>query len=603
MPCNLEYIGNNAFSANKLKVIDIPSNVEYVDYRAFADNGEIIYESEELNNPSIKKIIIHGSEINTENNNKKYIESINECGDIIDEYDDKINWINNMWLDEEIFYGIPDPRIGQQMMADVFFVNVVEDGVGLDDEGNYWDFKTFKIIENYTPMEDELGPAWDSDWREFDQERHIYYLGDTFIGKPTNNIVKQLINLDWDTSFLVLTNDGRVFAKGVKEDVNEYGQLGVGHYNDVNEFTQILEGEIITKLYKSNNHMFSNIFALTEDGRVYGWGGNNAYNNNPYYGTICTGAIGGIMASDEGLSGMPFWFSTPISIGFYPGDVKIRDIVADNEVTFYIDTNNNVYMSGYDQLHCIRKNDGTTGHMKKIEELENIDKIIIDRDGWDATRVYAFTFDGEIYSWGLNTELRLGLGYDNENYIQEYPEKITNENSEVISGIKKLSFSNGFTSLILENKEIYVYGDLIGTATPTNNFENKDFIDYDLSTFDKEIDDIWISWEYSGKTLFWVIAEGKLYVYCNGGGVNDYKIGLGMNVWSVETLTEVGNFDNNIVKYYDGDDVKYVILNNGQVWAWGQNRFGDCGNGGNTTVFVPNRVGYIQTTIWKSILS
>ncbi len=84
---------------------------------------------------------------------------------------------------------------------------------------------------------------------------------------------------------LVLTNNGRVFAWGL----NKFGQLGIGTTEFKQMPTQVIFDGLKNKEYIASLHLCSegsHNFAVTNEGRVYGWGnnengqlGDNTYKN------------------------------------------------------------------------------------------------------------------------------------------------------------------------------------------------------------------------------------------------------------------------------------------------------------------------------------
>jgi len=98
------------------------------------------------------------------------------------------------------------------------------------------------------------------------------------------------------------------------------------------------------------------------------------------------------------------------------------------------------------------------------------------------------------------------------------------------------------------------------------------------------------------KTSYGVKNDGTLW----GWGVNEFgQLGNGTTVDSTIPI-QIGN-ENNWTEVFamDGSSHVLAIKKNGTLWAWGWNAWGQVGNGNTTNVYTPVQIGTDQN--WKSI--
>ncbi|HYD90224.1 MAG TPA: T9SS type A sorting domain-containing protein [Flavobacterium sp.] len=108
------------------------------------------------------------------------------------------------------------------------------------------------------------------------------------------------------------------------------------------------------------------------------------------------------------------------------------------------------------------------------------------------------------------------------------------------------------------------------------------------------------SWKNVDCGVHHVIAvktDGTLWAV---GWNDDRQLGIGQAVEEIYQLTQVGS-DNDWNSVFCGWDVSFSIKNNGTLWGWGKNQYGNLGDGTNSTRDTPVQIG--TDTDWEIVAS
>ena len=353
--------------------------------------------------------------------------------------------------------------------------------------------------------------------------------------EPDNLTVKKFYNFDAYYSFstYALLSDGSLYTWGD----NKYGQLGLGdkanryYYPSENQKINIPDkiNELIglkdtgydtserTTFYK-----FS-LYAITENGELYAWGDNS------------NGQLG---------------------IGNTDNQTKPVKVT------------------------------GITGKIKQLITFQHYGKAF-----FDYFYVYAITEDGLLYAWGYNGEGLLGVG---DKMDRNTPIKIN-----LPGKIKELMHNSYSVYTILEDGSLYAWD--YNTPTPTKiNLPGKVInrigsyaILEDGSLYSSvSINSTPTKVNLPGKVInligqFAILEDGSLYAW---GDNRDGQLGIGSENDYVDTPTKV-NLPGKIKELIYYSDSVYALLEDDTLYTWGSNYYGRLGVGSeNEYVNTPTKV-------------
>ena len=362
--------------------------------------------------------------------------------------------------------------------------------------------------------------------------------------EPDNLTVKKFYNFDAYYSFsaYALLSDGSLYTWGD----NKYGQLGLGdkanryYYPSENQKINIPDkiNELIglkdtgydtserTTFYK-----FS-LYAITENGELYAWGDNS------------NGQLG---------------------IGNTDNQTKPVKVT------------------------------GITGKIKQLITFQHYGKAF-----FDYFYVYAITEDGSLYAWGYNGEGLLGVG---DKMDRNTPIKIN-----LPGKIKELIKYNSSVYTILEDGSLYAWNNNTPTPTKINLpgkvinlIGNGNYaILEDGSLYSSlSINSTPTKVNLPGKVInligqFAILEDGSLYAWGNN---DSGQLGIGSENYYVDTPTKV-NLPGKVkeVKQSAFSSSTYVLLEDGTLYTCGSNYYGQLGLGSDEKkVSIPTKVDLPDT--------
>ena len=203
--------------------------------------------------------------------------------------------------------------------------------------------------------------------------------------------------------------------------------------------------------------------------------------------------------------------------------------------------------------------------------------------------VCAIDDNGKVYTWGDNERGQLGNGTKNDSSV---PICISDTENSVLKGknIKNIS-ANGYTVCAIDdNGKVYTWGrnnyGQLGNGTTTNSSMPICISDTENSVLKgKNIKNI----SANGYTVCAIDDNGKVYTW----GKNNYgQLGNGTTTNSSMPIC-ISDVQNNalnnatITKIITRSVDIYAIDDNGKLYAWGGNNYGQLGNGTTTSSNVP----------------
>ncbi len=211
------------------------------------------------------------------------------------------------------------------------------------------------------------------------------------------------------------------------------------------------------------------------------------------------------------------------------------------------------------------------------------------------------TTEGDCYCWGMNNKGQLGV--DREISMSEIPLKISTKN---LSDPKTLSFvSAGFTHScgITTEGKVFCWGDNESGTLGNNSTENQSIVPVEVDTFmiegSKEFISVSTGWRHTCG-----VSNDKI-AYCWGG---DYSGALGNGESEqdksipskVDTSTIVG--DKTFTSISTGWYHICGVTSDHVIYCWGQNMFGQLGNGQVANSEVPIKIHDGNITGNKSMI-
>ena len=357
-----------------------------------------------------------------------------------------------------------------------------------------------------------------------------------------------IYNITSYSTYYILTDTG-LYAWGR----NSSGQVGNGTSgSDVLTPHKVagIDGNIKEVIFT----YFSAVYVLTDTG-LYAWGRNSS-------GQVGNGTSGGNVLTPHKVEGI---------------DGNIKEVITNGSIV-YVLTDTGLYAWGDNFSGQV--GNGTSGSdvltPHKVEGIDgNIKEVIIN----DYT-VYVLTDTG-LYAWGRNSSGQVGNG--TTGYVLT-PHKVTPHKVEGIDGNIKEVITNGdgSTVYVLTDTGLYAWGD--NYSGQVGNGTTEDVLTpHKVEGIDGNIKDMIF---YSA---IYVLTDTGLYAWGNNW---NGQVGNGTTE-DVLTPTphKVEGIDGNIKEVItNGDGSTVYVLTDTGLYAWGDNSYGQVGNGTTDNVLTPYKV-------------
>ncbi|MGN0106988.1 MAG: Ig-like domain-containing protein, partial [Hominilimicola sp.] len=439
---------------------------------------------------------------------------------------------------------------------------------------------------------------------------------------------------------LILDAKGNVWAAGS----NEYGQLGTGSSDtSSNQFTKINGLSNVVAIAAGNGYSI----ALTDKGNVFVWGNNargqiglgeTASADTPRQ--LVLSNIRAISAGSEHsmfvrVDGVVYAtgnhennrlgiitdedIKVPVRV---PSLVGMVDISAGDKHTLALNINKTVSSFGNNENGELGISH--TNETISVETIEVISEIIAVSAGYNHS--LALDINGRLWAWGLNNRGQLGLGGFNDGTIVRIVEPKVNE--KYLSGVNIVNISAGTEYSNISDSEgmVYGFGDYTQGQTFDGITEMKTYSDTPVVVGESRLfagnNDVAVNkgaekllevpestrfnlltdYNSSDKSITAVskneniakvnIVDGKVYVTGVSAGkttvtvtkgiynVNGTKIGDETILYFVTTIGESAVVAPVISSGYAHT---LVLKEDGSVWAFGSNEYGQLGIGIETT--------------------
>jgi alpha-tubulin suppressor-like RCC1 family protein len=454
------------------------------------------------------------------------------------------------------------------------------------------------------------------------------------------NVVSSIDIMEYKsyTSYFVLEKSGKVYSWGK----NDLGQLGVGDFTDRLSPTLISTlNEPILKIYSISyssamNGNFVSIFALAESGKVYSWGRSeygilgipdpDNVNAPKLISTLSNVKIKSLSSvgytmfaiddssqvyswglDDKGQLGrtdshslLPAQITTFKNIGIkeivdYPSSFNLN-----MKSVFAIATNGNLYAWGDNEYGQLGTGDKTNRLTPVLISSSNILKVITEEPPVsDSSPFFAISDSGEVYFWGNNKSFQLGLGKDTPQKVLSVTEisslKGKNISQIFINGSNAFMTGGTGESILALDKD----GKLYSWGFTNYNLDAIPFIYqyspqlveiFDLNKMVQNRDLSKISAGYSHSLA---IHDGQVY----SCGSNDKgQLGLGDAVERHSPSLVQALQGKNITQVVAGESFSLALDDNGEVYSFGDNSYGELGLGDNKVRYSPTFISSLQGT-------
>ncbi len=340
-----------------------------------------------------------------------------------------------------------------------------------------------------------------------------------------------------------LTTDGTLYMWGR----NYYGQLGLG--NNINKNTpQKVQVDGVTE-WKMISTGYSHTAAITADGKLYMWGTNN-------YGQLGFGVRNNNLYAPAQISTTEQWQSVSAK------SLHTLAITADGKLYAWGANGNGQLGLGHTAI-------------QSIPALVNVEGV----NNWKSVttghgHTVAITTDGKLYVWGANESGQLGFGVHSEIALYTTPTQIS-----ATEQWQSVSTKFSHTVAITTDGKLYVWGD--------NSYGQLGFGHTAIQNIPLSVNVEGVSaWKTASAGYSHTMAittDGKLYAW----GDNDYgQLGLGNSGDTQNTPQQVG--DKTYWKSVSaGNDFTLALTDEGKLFIWGQNDYGQLGLGDNTVRNTP----------------
>lgn len=363
---------------------------------------------------------------------------------------------------------------------------------------------------------------------------------------------KESTTLASGQQFSMFIQRGTLYTCGM----NKSGQLGTGQTDDCYSVPVKVMDNVETAAGG-----YDTAFAITKDGTLYGWGGNDC-------GQLADGSF-----TDS---------STPVEIM-----QDVTAVAAGNGHVLAITTDGSVYSWGDDTYNLIGQSDsenpeGVACQTKPVKVMEDAVSV----SAGEQTS-FVVTSDGTLYGWGLNQNGQIGVAEADS--VSDEKVVYQSEPAVILENVKKVSAGRYLHTLALTNDgEVYAWGNNLNGAVGAQSSADGDIVYSEPVKVLEDCVDV-----AAGSTHSLALKKnGDLYAW----GSQKYNQ-IGVKV--VNHQTELDDY------YYQTVPIKVcggvsematggmhciIRTKHGTLKTWGNNTLGQCGNHSFDNIQLPEEI-------------
>ncbi|MFH1282651.1 MAG: T9SS type A sorting domain-containing protein [bacterium] len=362
---------------------------------------------------------------------------------------------------------------------------------------------------------------------------------------PLLNITRMLDGGDSHT--VALKADGTVFSWGY----NSNGELGDG--TEVNKTKPVhvigLEGKKIVAVSAGDQHSF----ALADDGSVWMWGDNDAYQLNN--GTVYDKSI------PEQIRGLK--------------DKTVIALSAGEDYALALADDGSVW--GWGENSDGQLGDGTKIDKNILVQVINLQNKKIIAVSAGKIHSLALADDGSVWAWGDNGDGKLGDGTVNDSAV---PVKVAGlEDKKIVA----IAASYVHSVVLGEDGSVWAWGHNVNGELGNGTKTNSNIPVQVIGLEDKTIIGVAVGYDH---TLV-LTRDGSVWAW---GRHDNGELGDGTKDDKSIPVQVIGVEGKHIISVSAGEEFSFALADDGSVWAWGDNNFGQLGDGTKNERLNPVRV-------------
>ena len=374
--------------------------------------------------------------------------------------------------------------------------------------------------------------------------------------------MKKLVMPYCSSSIHAIMEDGSLCAWGD----NDFGQLGtIDSQKVINTPTQVWQNYTpeltvgVEKVYRISYPNYTNSFFISDGGFIFSFG----WNDGPILG------LGDVSGS---FVYTPKHVELPDNNGYVANATDL--IVGENNVFAQLD-NDTYYAWG----------SNNSGHLgigyisyaytpKLVLDLKpsDVKKLVID-DTNPSSNTYAVMNDGTLYAIGGNQYGQMGIEGISENKNTTTPTKIEFPENSYIEDV--IAYASSVYA-IMKNGSLYAWGaNYSGRLGVGDEVNRKIPVKVELDGKIREL----ITNTITNGSVYAIMEDGSLYAWGNN---SDGQLGVGSDAAYQNTPKKI-DFNNTSAKvkklFYHNGDAVFALMEDGSLYAWGNNYYGYLGNG------------------------
>lgn len=140
----------------------------------------------------------------------------------------------------------------------------------------------------------------------------------------------------------------------------------------------------------------------------------------------------------------------------------VKDVAQTHDTIVVLTYSGKVYTYGYNMYGTL--GDGTNTMRKEFKPVEALQDVVVKRIYTNDNSVYAIDADGKVWSWGRNHKGQLGIGNKNNNFVPTMIEGFDNKS------VKELAVGEWSVLALTKDGQVYSWGDNTDAQLGIDNY-------------------------------------------------------------------------------------------------------------------------------------